>query len=124
MQEKRQKHIETFNEILVKCSSKMKLALDKDLTGVYFEVPEFIIGKPVYRLNDCIEYLNNTLAARGFNVTYCFPRVLYVSWLTAPSQMLPAPTPAPKPAHPHRAKENEFMKRSKPNKNSKLVLEM
>ena len=111
---------ETFNFILDKCHSKMKMALEKGFSAIYYEIPEFVIGKPVYNLNDCIEYMQACLVKNGFTVKYYFPRVIMVSWHNALDTV-----PIPKQIKQNEPKVNsDFVKCSKPNKNKKLTLEM
>ena len=121
----------------------MNLALKQRKTEILFEVPEFIIGRPVYKLNDCIEFVQKQLVNKGFKVRYFFPRVLYISWDVPSLPALPPPdttsssSPSPpqpgkkKPAPPARIKQdpkpkksNIFQKTAKQNKNAKLVLDV
>lgn len=134
---------ETFKHILEKCQSRMKMALDKGYSAIYFEVPEFVIGKPVYSLNNCIEYIGTSLVRGGFVTKYYFPRVILVSWHNAakpldhnskPSKHLsgkpletmlkPCKQLPGKPLETKPAQSSEFVKRAKKNKNKKLTLDM
>jgi hypothetical protein len=49
-------------------------------THVWFNVPEYIFGEPVYDNADCTGYLVAKLDAEGFNVKYMHPNTLFVSW--------------------------------------------
>lgn len=73
-------HVPTFECVLEKCSVKMKRALEKGMTNVDFDVPEFILGKPVFKLNDCIQFVMFNLIKKGFRVQYTFPHTLHISW--------------------------------------------
>jgi len=128
---KQQQQNETFKHILEKCQCKMKMALEKGYSAVYYEVPEFVIGKPVYNLNDCIEYIGSSLVKSGFAVKYYFPRVILVSWhkvsqsdAPAPTRKANAPAIASTPATLAQTANSEFVKHAKKNKNKKLTLEM
>jgi hypothetical protein len=46
----------------------------------FYEVPQFVIGYPIFDLTKCIEYLKKTLEGEGFLVKYYFPKYLYISW--------------------------------------------
>jgi hypothetical protein len=47
---------------------------------VWFTVPEYIFGEPVYDKGDCTGYLVAKLEDNGFHVKYVHPNTLFVSW--------------------------------------------
>lgn len=47
---------------------------------VWFTVPEFIFGEPLYDKGDCIGFLVVKLEENGFNVKYIHPCTLFISW--------------------------------------------
>jgi hypothetical protein len=47
---------------------------------VWFTVPEYIFGEPIYKQGDCIGYLVVKLEENGFQVKYVHPNTLFVSW--------------------------------------------
>ena len=49
-------------------------------THIWFNVPEFIFGEPVYDNADCTGYLVAQLEKNGFHVRYMHPNTLFVSW--------------------------------------------
>jgi hypothetical protein len=69
-----------YEKILEICYNKIRSASKKEMYKVYFDVPEFVIGLPVYKLNDCIQYVMNNLRSNNFIVEYYFPKILYISW--------------------------------------------
>lgn len=124
LQEKQSKHNDTFEHILHKCRCKMELGLSKGHGGIYFEVPEFLIGKPVYKLNDCIKFIIISLSNRGFSIKYFFPRVLYVSWENIRAQSKPLlPLISPPDTLGSNGNSN-FTKLVNKNKNNKLTLDV
>lgn len=76
-------HQETFKYILSICMCKMKTALKMNMMELWFEVPQFVLGKPTFSLDECMKFLGNELTANGFHVMYFFPRVLHISWYSA-----------------------------------------
>jgi hypothetical protein len=124
IQENKMKHFETFNFILNKCHQKMRLALEKGLPGVYFEIPEFIIGKPVYRLEDCLQFIIFTLTNNGFMIKYYFPKIIYISWKSVINNDIPQPPPKQIVLENNVKPNNNFTKSVKQNKNSKFVLDV
>lgn len=85
---------ESFKKILEQCNKQIKksVEIERNITFTFFEVPEFLIGYPLFDLNECIEYLLKTLTTSGFAVKYFFPRIIFVSW----GSPLPPPPPPPK----------------------------
>ena len=77
---KKKKRSQSFDHVLGTCHQKIKNASKKELVKVFFDVPEFVIGLPVYNLTDCIKHLMKSLEENGFLVQYFFPKLLYISW--------------------------------------------
>jgi len=71
---------QSFDRILEMCFMVIKRHADKNTLFCLYEVPEFVLGMPLYDLNECITYLIEKLQGNGFLVKYYFPRVLYISW--------------------------------------------
>lgn len=80
MNKKKKKRTQSFEHVLETCHKKIKIASTKELVKVYFDVPEFVIGLPVYDLTECIKYIVKSLEDNGFLVKYFFPKLLYISW--------------------------------------------
>ena len=77
---KKKKRSQSFDHVLGTCHQKIKNASKKELVKVFFDVPEFVIGLPVYDLTECIKHLIKSLEENGFLVQYFFPKLLYISW--------------------------------------------
>jgi hypothetical protein len=77
------KQLEIFNKILnrihkrIQHTAKNKLCND---TFIWFNVPEYIIGEPIYDKGDCTGYLVSQLEHNGFFVKYVYPNTLFISW--------------------------------------------
>lgn len=69
-----------FENVLVRVHSKIKLAASMDCYQCFYEVPEFIIGVPLFSLTDCITYVIKALKENGFKVNYFYPKTLYINW--------------------------------------------
>lgn len=80
LQTRQQKRNQSFEKVLEICYNSIRRNADKNQLFCFFEVPEFIIGLPVYDLNECILYVVEKLRSNDFLVKYYFPRILYVSW--------------------------------------------
>jgi hypothetical protein len=77
---KKEKRSRSFDKVLEICHQKVINASKKELVKVFFDVPEFVIGLPVYDLSECIRYIVKSLEENGFLVQYFFPKLLYISW--------------------------------------------
>ena len=85
--EKRQKRdlkqLSIFNKILnrihkrIDYTSKNKNCND---THIWFLVPQYLVGEPVYDKGECIGYLVSQLEQNGFFVKYVHPQTLLVRW--------------------------------------------
>ena len=64
-----------YNKILNRIHTRIKFTArskQKD-THIWFQVPEFIFGEPVYKQGDCIGYLVAKLEDNGFYIRYIHP---------------------------------------------------
>ena len=77
------KQLEIFNKILnrihkrIQYTAKNKLCNDNH---IWFNVPEYIVGEPVYDKGDCTGYLVSQLEKNGFFLKYVYPNTLFISW--------------------------------------------
>ena len=69
-----------FEQVLVKCHAKIKLAARMDFYACFFEVPEIVIGIPLYNITECITYIVDSLKSNGFVIRYLYPKTIYISW--------------------------------------------
>lgn len=76
------KQISIFNKILNRIHKRIQhTAKNKQLdTSIWFNVPEYIVGEPIYDKGECIGYLVSKLDDNGFHVKYMHPNTLFISW--------------------------------------------
>lgn len=72
--------MEKFDMILKKIHSRIKYNANLEKTFCFFQIPEFIIGVPLYNVSDLRNYLINSLKKNGFNILYVEPNWLFISW--------------------------------------------
>lgn len=73
----------TFDIIIEKCHSKIKKVANVGSTNIFFEVPFFLLGYPLYDVNDCILYIISSLKENGLFVQRLSNpnnNILYISW--------------------------------------------
>ena len=80
MYEKNIKRYEKFDNILQKIHNRIKYNAKNEKTYCFFQIPEFIIGVPLYNIEDLKEYLMTSLQKDGFKYMYIDPNWLFISW--------------------------------------------
>ena len=81
-QRRDQKQLAIFNKLLNRIQKRITFT-GKNRTNdkhIWFTVPEYIFGEPVYDQGDCIGYLVNKLEENGFYVRSLHPNTIFVSW--------------------------------------------
>lgn len=84
LKDKKQKiRYTTFDKIIEQCHSKIKKTAIIGGMNIFFEIPFIIFGSPLYKIDDCIEYVVNVLRNNGLFVQI-LPQpnnnMLYISW--------------------------------------------
>lgn len=78
--EKKARKNECYEKVLSICHKKILMATENKQLKCIFEVPEYIIGYPIFDLNSCIKFIVHALKINGFSIKYFFPKILYISW--------------------------------------------
>ena len=69
-----------FEKIYDKCCAHIERHANKNSLFCLYQVPEFMLGFPLYDINMCITYVKEKLESNDFLVKYYFPNLLYISW--------------------------------------------
>ena len=71
-----------YNKLLNRVHSRIKFTSrsKRHESHIWFQVPEYIFGEPVYKQGDCIGYLVAKLEENGFHVRYIHPATLFITW--------------------------------------------
>jgi hypothetical protein len=77
---KQQNRTNVYEQILIKCHFKIKTAANKEQYEVIYDVPQYVVGLPLFNINKCIDFLVKSLNENGFKVVYNFPKFLHISW--------------------------------------------
>ena len=80
MNENNLRRYKIFDNILKKLHKKMKYHAGLERTFCFFQIPEFIIGVPLYNIDELREYIFKSLDNDGFNYIYMEPNWLFISW--------------------------------------------
>jgi hypothetical protein len=81
-QRRDQRQISVFNKILNRINKRITTTsrMKHDDKYIWYAVPSFIFGEPLYDQTDCIAYVVVKLAENGFFVKYINPGTLFISW--------------------------------------------
>ena len=80
MYERNLKRYEKFDGILQKIHNRIKYNAGKEKTYCFFQIPEFIIGTPLYNIEDLKRYIIESLKKDGFQLMYIDPNWLFIAW--------------------------------------------
>ena len=70
--EKTLKRMEIYDDVLKKCHLRIKYNSTLERTYCFYQIPEFIIGVPLYDVNEMKTYVMNSLKNNGFELLYIF----------------------------------------------------
>lgn len=71
---------ECFEKVLEICHKKISVAAENKKLRCVIDVPEYVVGFPIFDINECMTYIIKCLSNNGFLVKYYFPKTLYISW--------------------------------------------
>lgn len=80
MENKKRDKMVTYEKVYEKCQAQILKYAKNEKYRCFFDVPEFILGLPVYNINSVIIYVIEKLKQSGFLVKYYFPKHLYITW--------------------------------------------
>jgi hypothetical protein len=76
------KQLSVFNKVLNRINKRITTTsqMKRDDKHIWYQVPPYIFGEPLYDQTDCIAYVVTKLAENGFHVKYINPGTLFISW--------------------------------------------
>ena len=76
------KQVSIFNKILNRVHNRITITArnKKNEQHIWFVVPEYIFGEPIYDKAECIAYLVSKLEINKFYIRYLHPNTLFISW--------------------------------------------
>jgi hypothetical protein len=77
------KQVSIFNKLLNRIHKRINTTAKTKTSEkhIWFLVPEYIFGEPVYDKSECIAYLVTKLEDNGFHIRYMHPNTLFISWM-------------------------------------------
>lgn len=71
---------ETYNTIVRRVYHRVRTVSKRNEIHCIFQLPQLVIGMPLYDPFECCGYLIRTLKRDGFLVKYYHPNILYINW--------------------------------------------
>ncbi len=78
--EKDLRRLHVYKSILGKVFKKIKTCSANEESYCFFEVPEYIYGTPLYKIEDCVIFILNNLHDKGFSAKFVDPNLVFVCW--------------------------------------------
>ena len=78
--EKEIKKLEKYDDILKKCHNRIKYYSQINRTYCFFQIPEFILGMPLFDVSELRIYIINSLQNNGFTIIYIDPNWVFINW--------------------------------------------
>lgn len=69
-----------FKHILELINNKIKLVSKTESKSTFYEIPLFIIGFPIYTVEEVVEYIIPKLEKKGFEISFLNPNFLFINW--------------------------------------------
>jgi hypothetical protein len=93
-EQKRKNRTVCFDRVLELCHRRIKTVSSYGGQNTFYEIPGFIVGYPLYNINECMEYIVDALRKNGFLCQILPPphkAVIYLSWDKNDIKRKPAP---------------------------------
>jgi len=74
------RRMELYDSVLKKCHSRILYNSGLQRTYCFYQIPEFIIGFPLYDIFELRKYVMNSLKTNGFKLLYVEPNWLFINW--------------------------------------------
>jgi len=78
--ERENRKVITFDKVYELVEKKINLASKANYYNTWYQIPELILGLPLYSLKECEEYISKKLKKNGFKTTFYKPNLLFISW--------------------------------------------
>ena len=78
--ERKTPYLELYDSILKKCHSRILYNSGLQRTYCIYQIPEFVIGIPLYDIIELRNYVMNSLKTNGFEILYIEPNWLFIYW--------------------------------------------
>ncbi len=70
----------TFDKIYVHIEKKIVTASAGDYYYTWYQIPEFLVGLPMYSVDECQQYIQKKLKSNGFDTDFFPPNIIHIKW--------------------------------------------
>lgn len=70
-----------YKKVYDRIDKKILMASEQNFYQCLYEIPEFMLGLPLYNLHECINYVDKELKSNGFK-TYWTNNEVLIDWST------------------------------------------
>lgn len=70
----------TFEKVFKLVEKKIYYASSGNFYTTWYQIPTFLIGLPLYSLDDCSTYIINKLNKDGFEANIIKPDIIIIKW--------------------------------------------
>lgn len=77
---RQQSRIATYNKVLQRIEKRIIHASNMDQFQIQYNIPEMMMGEPLYKPESCLLYLYMKMSRLGYEVTVQLPRTIAVTW--------------------------------------------
>ena len=70
----------TFDKIYSVIEKKIILASTGNYYYTWYQIPEFLVGLPMYSIDECQKYIQKKLKTNGFDTELFLPNILLIKW--------------------------------------------
>lgn len=78
--EKEERKKLTYEKIYLVIEKKICLASTGNYYYTWYQIPEFLVGLPMYSINECQIYIQEKLITNGFDIEFFSPNILLIKW--------------------------------------------
>jgi hypothetical protein len=72
----------TYDKIYNLIDKKINIASNCDYYYTWYQIPEFLVGLPIYSINECQSYIQDKLKKNGFDTVFYEPNLLLIKWFS------------------------------------------
>jgi hypothetical protein len=82
-EEQREKRLAAMQSILKQIASQIRNQCIQQVESPFlaFDVPTFVLGYPLYNIQEALLFLQEAVAEQGFQVWVVEPKTLFISWM-------------------------------------------
>jgi hypothetical protein len=80
--EREERKKKTFDKIYMVVEKKITLASEGDYYYTWYQIPEFLVGLPLYSVDECKNYIQEKLKMNGFKTEFFLPNILLIKWFS------------------------------------------